>query len=105
MTATTTIGGARSSVYPNPVDQTLFVDIAELEETDGVDGVARAPKAASDSYELRLFNFQGALVRNLRVTNRQVSIDVSGLPGGNYFLHILRDGATTPEVHKVIIKH
>ena len=48
---------------------------------------------------------QGSLVRNLRATNRQVSINVLGLPGGNYFLHILRDGVAEPEVHKVIIAH
>lgn len=103
--ATTTIGGYRSAVYPNPVDNTLHIDIAEPQETENAATISSQQKVLSSSYELRLFNFQGNLVRNLRVTERQVSIDVSGLPEGNYFLHIIRAGSTEPEVHKVIISH
>lgn len=103
--ATTTIGGYRSAVYPNPVDNTLHIDIAEPQETENAATISSQQKVLSSLYELRLFNFQGNLVRNLRVTERQVSIDVSGLPEGNYFLHIIRAGSTEPEVHKVIISH
>ncbi|WP_298553722.1 T9SS type A sorting domain-containing protein [uncultured Parabacteroides sp.] len=99
------VGSYAFSVYPNPADRTLFVDVAEPEKTISADEAVWAPKTASTSYELRLFNFQGLLVRNLRMTDRQVSIDVSGLPGGNYFLHIFRDGVAEPEVHKVIVSH
>lgn len=106
MIATTTVGGSRSSVYPNPVSQTLHIDIVEPEETSAAaNAVPANQKPASGQYELRLFNIQGSLVRNLRTTDRQVSIDVSGLPAGNYFLHILRGGVAEPEVHKVIIAH
>lgn len=105
MIATTTVGGYRSAVYPNPVDNTLHIDIAEPKDTDNAATVSARQQAPSGSHELRLFNFQGSLVRNLHVTERQVSVDVSGLPGGNYFLHIIRAGSTEPEVHKVIISH
>lgn len=106
MIATTTVGGSRSSVYPNPVSQTLHINIVEPEETSAAaNAVPANQKPASGQYELRLFNIQGSLVRNLRTTDRQVSIDVSGLPAGNYFLHILRGGVAEPEVHKVIIAH
>lgn len=103
--ATTTVGGYRSAVYPNPVDNTLHIDIVEPQETENAATISTQQKVLSSSHELRLFNFQGNLVRNLRVTDRQVSIDVSGLPEGNYFLHIIRAGSTEPEVHKVIISH
>lgn len=103
--ATTTIGGYRSAVYPNPVDNTLYIDIVEPQETENAATISNQQKVPSSSHELRLFNFQVNLVRNLRVTDRQVSIDVSGLPEGNYFLHIIRADSTEPEVHKVIISH
>ena len=105
MIATTTVGGYRSAVYPNPVDNTLHIDIAEPKDTDNAATVSARQQTPSGSHELRLFNFQGSLVRNLHVTERQVSVDVSGLPEGNYFLHIIRAGSTEPEVHKVIISH
>lgn len=105
MIATTTIGGYRSTVYPNPVDNTLHIDIVEPQETDKITANSIQKQVASNSHELRLFNFQGNLVRNLRTTECQISIDVSGLPEGNYFLHIIRIGSTEPEVHKVIISH
>ncbi len=103
--ATTTIGGYRSAVYPNPVDNTLHIDIAEPQETENATTISTQQKVLSSSHELRLFNFQGNLVRNLRATDRQISIDVSALPEGNYFLHIIRADTTEPEVHKVIISH
>lgn len=105
MIATTTVSGYRSAVYPNPVDNTLHIDIAEPKDTDNAATTSTRQQAPSGSHELRLFNFQGSLVRNQHVTERQVSVDVSGLPGGNYFLHIIRTGSTEPEVHKVIISH
>lgn len=57
------------------------------------------------SYEVRLFNFKGMLVRNLRVQENETLIDVSGLPEGNYFLHIILEEGKEPEVHKVVIAH
>lgn len=103
--ATTTVGGYRSSVYPNPVDHILYIDVAEPEGNGLIMASIQQQRQVVSSYELRLFNIQGALVRNLRVNDKQISIDVSGLPGGNYFLHIYRDGTKEPEVHKVIVSH
>lgn len=101
--ATTTIGGYRSTVYPNPVDHTLYVEI--MEEQDVNNASVQSQLSVQDLCELRLFNSQGILVRNLRITDRKVTVDVSGLPEGYYFLHILNKGMREPKVYKVIIKH
>ena len=45
------------------------------------------------------------LVHNLHVQGNETSIDVSGLPEGHYFLHIISEGQKKPEVHKVVIVH
>lgn len=106
MIATTTVGGYRSAVYPNPVDRILYVNITEAEEILGVNTAsAQLQQSVPNFYELRLFNSQGILVRNLQVKDRKVSIDVSGLPEGHYYLHVLHKGMKEPKVHKVIITH
>lgn len=103
--ATTSITGSRSSVSPNPVDHTLYVNLSELMETEENSIVTARQAVPSNSYELRLFDSQGSLVRNLRMVERQMSINVSNLSNGIYFLHIYKSGITQPEVHKVIVSH
>ncbi len=106
MVASTTIGGYRSSAYPNPVDHTLYVNISDVLSDENVISTASfGQNQLGKSYEVRLFNFKGMLVRNLRVQGNATSIDVSGLPEGNYFLHIILEEGKEPEVHKVVIAH
>lgn len=103
--ATTSITGSRSFVSPNPVDHTLYVNLSELMETEENSIVTARQAVPSNSYELRLFDSQGSLVRNLRMVERQMSINVSNLSNGIYFLHIYKSGIAQPEVHKVIVSH
>lgn len=105
LVATATVGGYRSAVYPNPVDQTLYINIAEPESNALNAASVGQQQSVLGSYELRLFNIQGMLVRSLRVSDKQTSMDVSGLPDGNYFLHIYHDGLKDPEIHKIVISH
>ncbi|MBP3518427.1 MAG: T9SS type A sorting domain-containing protein [Parabacteroides sp.] len=106
LVTSTTIGGYRSSAYPNPVDHTLYVNISDMLSVENETSTASLKQnQLSKSYELRLFNFKGILVRNLHIQENETSIDVSGLPEGNYFLHILLEEGKEPEVHKVVIAH
>lgn len=95
-------GSYSSSASPNPANNTLNVNIEELEN-----GGASTLSSASGQvyYDIRLYNMQGSLLRNLRVANGQTSINVSGLPNGNYFLHVNKNGTGEPQVHKVIVSH
>lgn len=95
-------GSYSSSASPNPANNTLNVNIEELEN-----GGASTLSSVSGHvyYDIRLYNMQGSLLRNLRVANGQTSIDVSGLPNGNYFLHVNKNGTGEPQVHKVIVSH
>lgn len=95
-------GSYSSSTFPNPANNTLNVNIEELVNPD-VSLLSSVP--AGIYYEIRLYNLQGTLLRSLRVASGQTSIDVSALPGGNYFLHVYKNGAGEPQVHKVIITH
>ena len=97
-------GSYSSSASPNPANNTLNVNIEEL-ENEGVNALPAASRQTSAYYDIRLYNLQGTLLRSLRVASGQTSIDVSGLPGGNYFLHVYKDGTAEPQVHKIIISH
>lgn len=89
--------------YPSPASQTLFVDFSSI-----VDQQAEALSSMTAQlkhYDVRLFNIQGALVRTAQSAGERVSLDVSGLPGGNYFLHIYDGKGEKPVVQQVIVSH
>ena len=103
-------GGAVSyvSVRPNPASTVLIIEIDEnaaaqsratLPSNEKVAGVA------SPTYDVRLYNMSGELVRNEKTKNSSVNFDVSTLPNGFYFLHVYDGIAYAPEVHKVMINH
>ncbi len=74
------------SVYPNPVDNTLFVKFED-----------------AGNYNVKLFNIAGAEVANRNITNANSTwFDVSSFPQGVYFLTI--ESATMNISKKVIIK-
>jgi hypothetical protein len=74
------------SVYPNPVDNTLFVKFED-----------------AGNYNIKLFNIAGAEVANRNITNANSTwFDVSSFPQGVYFLTI--ESATMNISKKVIIK-
>ena len=95
-------GSYSSSASPNPANNTLNVNIEEL-ENGGISTLSST--SGQVYYDIRLYNMQGSLLRSLRVANGQTSIDVSGLPNGNYFLHVYKNGTNEPQVHKVIVSH
>lgn len=54
---------------------------------------------------MSLFNLQGALVRTARSAGERISLDVSGLPEGNYVFHIYDGKDEKPVVQQIIISH
>lgn len=107
-TAYVNSSGYSSKVYPNPVEQTLFIDInnqmKDIQSAE-VNALSASSPSSESVYEIRLFNIQGTLVRSMKSEEGQTTMDVSNLPNGNYFLHIYKDSGTTPETHKIVIRH
>lgn len=89
--------------YPNPADQTLFVDFTSIVEQSA--NAFSSTTAQQKQYDVRLFNLQGALVRTARSAGERISIDVSGLPNGNYVLHIYDGKEDKPVVQQIIVSH
>lgn len=103
--ASITISATRSSISPNPVNHTLYINLPVLAETEIGQVGSTQQVGVSNSYELRLFDSQGSLVRSLHVMGPQTTLNVSSLSTGIYFLHVYKLGVSYPEVHKVVVSH
>lgn len=83
-------------VYPNPVANMLNIKFDEGENSiNNANG--------QKQYDIKLYNAHGSLKLSTKSSGEQVSLDVSGLPEGNYVLHI-NDGVEI-SVEQIIIRH
>jgi len=90
-------GGESSKiVYPNPVDDVLFVDLDQLSDASSNSRV---------TYDLRLYDGWGNLTNKATAKGGVVQLNVSNLSDGMYFLHILDGVSAKPDIFKVIVKH
>jgi len=83
-----------SNVYPNPVSDVLNI---ELE-----------PPASSKTqitFDVRLLDVQGNLLRQTFTKGGTVEFNVSNLPDGVYFLHIYDGVSSTPEIKQIMVEH
>ena len=94
-----TVGSrAPSPAYPNPANDVLNVEVGAT--------VSALARGASINYDVRLYNGVGTMVG--QAGNRgggTVQIDVSNLPNGIYYLHVIDGVNSTPEVQRIIVKH
>ncbi|MCD7850805.1 MAG: T9SS type A sorting domain-containing protein [Parabacteroides sp.] len=91
-----------SMVYPSPASQTLYVDFSSIDDqAQALSATAKQLK----NYDIRLFNTQGSLVRTAQSAGERISLDVSGLPNGNYFLHIYDGKGEKPVVQQIVVSH
>jgi hypothetical protein len=54
----------------------------------------------SKTYDIRLYNIQGTLVKTSRSNGETVSLNVGNMPNGVYFLHIYNDIEKNPSIQK-----
>ena len=72
----TTPGTFRASLYPNPLIKTAILDVNSV---------------AGTHYTLSIVNVQGAVMRIINTTDKQIPIDRDGLPSGIYFYRLESD--------------
>jgi hypothetical protein len=82
-----------SPSYPNPVN-----DILTIETGASVKGV-------SQTYDVRLYDGQGNLLRQASNKGGTVQFNVSALPDGIYYLHIYDGVSSTPEMQQIVVQH
>ena len=86
--------------YPNPVDDILTIDIGALAGQFASGSLRQAP-----SYDVRLYNGQGNLLRQQIAKGGTVQFNVSNLPDGIYYLHIYNEVKSTPEIQQIMVEH
>ena len=86
-----------SPPYPNPVSDVLNIET----------GTSASVKVQGTSitYDVRLYNDQGNLLRQAKNKGGTVQFNVSALPDGIYFLHIYDGVSSTPEIQQIVVQH
>ena len=78
-------------VYPNPTGNILNVEI-EAETTE-------------ITYDIRLYDGQGNMLRNAKTKGGTIEFNVANLPNGIYYLHVYDGVNGTPEIQQIVIEH
>jgi hypothetical protein len=62
-------------------------------------------QGANLTYDVRLYDGQGNLLRNATNKGGTVQFNVSALPDGIYYLHIYDGINSTPEMQQIVVQH
>jgi hypothetical protein len=95
------------TAYPNPAGSTLTVAIS-------IDAQAHAQASAQVSsaktvretpvFDILLYDGNGTLRRQTSSHADTATVDVSGLPEGIYYLHVLDDTGENPAIQQIIVR-
>ena len=99
--------------YPNPASGILNIDInlqaytQVQEEAQAMQQSLTSAKAliTKPSFDLRLYDGQGNLLRQATTKGSSVRFNVSTLPNGIYYLHIYDGVSDKPVMQQIIIEH
>ena len=98
-----------SLAYPNPVSDILNIETdaqAAAPATQSIQSTAGIIKNTSAAtYDIRLYDEHGKLMRQKKAKSGKVQFNVSHLPNGNYYLHIYNGVSEKPEIHQIMVKH
>jgi len=82
-----------ATVYPNPVVDILYIEIDPP-----------ADSKTQITFDVRLLDVQGNLLRQTFSKGGTVEFNVSNLPDGSYYLHIYNGVDSKPEVHQIAVE-
>ena len=84
-------------VYPNPTGDVLNVEMDT--------GVTQARSLnTGTTYDIRLYDGQGNLLRQDFTKGGTIQFDVSVLPEGIYYLHVYDGVNPTPQMQQVVVE-
>ncbi|MCL1942445.1 MAG: zinc-dependent metalloprotease [Candidatus Azobacteroides sp.] len=99
-----------SSAYPNPVDDVLNIEIngeagAQIRSMEEQTITGSKTILQDATYDIRLYDGMGTLLRRATVKSGKVEFDVSNLADGIYYLHIYDGINEKPEMTQIIVQH
>ena len=96
-------------IYPNPVSDILTIEIDEeafaQEKANQQSNANVVPVKIENTYDIRLYDGQGNLLRQTSTKGSTVQFNVSALPNGVYYLHIYDGVNNTPEIQQIMVEH
>jgi hypothetical protein len=98
--------GSRSSSY-YLITSVPSSDIVEIRfDMDVFDSqVNRQVYTQAPSFDIRMYNIMGVMVKQASSSGEDVQLDVSALQKGSYVIHIYDGISATPQVQKIQITH
>ena len=95
--------------YPNPVSNILNIEI-DVEATAQARSLSSGVSSAGSfnaglTFDVRLFDGQGNLLRQNTTKGGTVQFNVSNLPTGIYSLHVYDGVSEAPEIRQIIVEH
>ncbi len=92
--------------YPNPVSDILNVDLDQLLTIESQQATTNGKQIKQGkTFDVRLYDGQGNLLRHKKTQGGKVEFDVSTLPNGIYHLHIYDGVNSKPEMRQVVVEH
>jgi hypothetical protein len=98
--------------YPNPVSGALTVDISVDQEALAATLTAASAQsgfssvlAQNPTFQIKLYSSMGALVKETISPAGTVTLDVSNLPSGTYFLQVYDGTQSEPLTQTIIVSH
>jgi len=98
--------GNRSPVaaYPNPVSDILNIEIKQQANSQSQSITDEKPFKSAFTYDIRLYDGQGNLLRHVTTKGGTVEFNVNNLPNGIYYLHVYDGVNSTPEVQQILVE-
>jgi len=88
-------------VYPNPTSGILNIEIDAVAAQEMLPTSVRS----SLSFDIRLLDIQGNLLRQATSKGGLTEFNVAALPNGTYYLHIYDGINGTPEIQQILVEH
>ena len=86
--------------YPNPTNGVLYVEI----DSETAHAMLSADARNNLTFDVRLYNNQGNLLRQQQTKGDTVEFNVQNLPIGVYYVHVYDGVNSTPEMQQVIVE-
>jgi len=86
-----------SPAYPNPTSNVVNIEVGKSSSAKS--------QGSSLTYDVRLYDGQGNLLRNANSKGGTIQFNVSNLPNGVYYLHLFDGVSNMPEIHQIIVEH
>jgi hypothetical protein len=97
------------SIYPNPASDILHLEfdeeaIAQIKALE--QSLTKGKRIMADmTYDFRLYDGQGNLLRYRKAKGGSVQFNVANLPNGIYYLHIYNGISEKPAMRQIVVEH